>query len=89
MHVSEDYHYKQTIEPKWAPDSQHIVTRWNNMARVYKVEYDNVMLAGELEHKSKEKGFFGTNDVWDITFSPDGKYLAVGFSKYEIQIWEF
>ena len=58
------------------------------MARVYKVEKDNVTLEAELEH-NRDKIFFGTNDVWDITFSPDGKYLAVGFSKYEIQLWEF
>ena len=59
------------------------------MARVYKVDSDNVILAADLEHKSNEAGFFIYNDVWDITFSPDGKYLAIGFSKYEIQLWEF
>lgn len=32
---------------------------------------------------------FNTDDVWDITFSPDGKYLAVGFSKFEIQLWDW
>lgn len=52
VQVSKDYHYKQTVEPKWAPDSVHIVTRWNNKVRVYKVEYDNVTLSCELEHKS-------------------------------------
>ena len=59
------------------------------MARVYKVDSDNVTLAADLEHKTKEACVFVYNDVWDITFSPDGKYLAIGFSKYEIQLWEF
>jgi WD40 repeat protein len=90
VYVSKDYFYYQTIEPKWSPDSQYIVARWNNFARVYKVESDSVYLAKELEHKTNETGLFkGSDDVWDITFSPDGKYLAIGFCKYEIQLWEF
>ena len=89
MQVTKDYYYKQVIEPKWSPDSQHFVTRWDNKVRIFKVELDNVTMVGELEHKSKEKMWFTYNDVWDITFSPDGKYLAVGFCKYEIQLWEF
>ena len=79
----------QTIEPKWSPDSKYIVARFNNMARVYKVELDNVILEVDLEHKSKVKYFYQSNEVWDIQFSPDGKYLAVGFCKFEIQLWEF
>ena len=52
--------------------------------------YDNVILAHELPHKSKEAGMFTAEDVWNFAFSPpDGKYLAVGFSKFEIQIWDW
>lgn len=65
------------------------MARWNNAARVYKVENDDVTLAHELVHKSEQSGMFNTDDVWDITFSPDGKYLAVGFSKFEIQLWDW
>jgi len=49
-----------------------------------------VILAHELNNKSKEAGFFSDKDVWTMAFSPpDGKYLAVGFSKFEIQIWDW
>jgi WD40 repeat protein len=89
VQVSKEYHYKQVVEPKWSSDSLYFVTRWNNMARVYKVEYDNVILDIELSHKSKDKAMFTSDDVWDLNFSPDGKYLLVGFNKYEVQLWDF
>ena len=59
------------------------------MARVYKVEFDNVIQEIELAHKSKDKGILTPDDVWDFNFSPDGKYLLVGFNKYEVQLWDF
>ena len=59
------------------------------MAKVHNVEFSKIDLITELEHKSEKKGFFERNDIWDISFSSDGKYLAVGFCKYEVQIWNF
>jgi WD40 repeat protein len=49
-----------------------------------------VVLANELSHKSEKASMFTGEDVWTIAFSPpDGKYLAVGFCKFEIQIWDW
>jgi len=51
------------------------------MVRVYKVEQENVTLDADLKLKSGITFTIGTNDVCDQKFFPDGKYLAVGFSK--------
>lgn len=77
------------IEPKWSPDGgKHIVARWNNKARIFNVG-EIIELQQEFTHKTKESGIFPNESVWDIAFSPNGNYLAIGFGKKEIQIWNY
>ena len=50
------------------------------MVKVWCVENGEVNLKSELVHKS---------DVYDFSFSPDGKFLTVGEKNPIITLWDF
>lgn len=67
------------IEPTWSPCSNHVLTRWNNNVVVTLITDEGIINSGKLAHQ---------NDIWDISFSPYGKYLAVTTRK-SCTIWDW
>lgn len=69
-----------SVVPRWSPDSQYIVSRWNKDAQVYRVTDDGVTKEFDMGH---------SDDIWDISFSPDGQKVLVGYGRYKSDLWDF
>ena len=68
------------MHPRISPDCKYIVSRWNKLARVTRIENGELKLDVELKHD---------HDINTMNFSNDGKYLVVGDGSSSIRIWDW
>jgi WD40 repeat protein len=68
------------IEPRWSPSGNHILSRWNKNLQIW--AFDGQTLTEETPIGVQD-------DVSDITFSPDGRYLAVAAGKEKINTYNW
>lgn len=67
------------VNPIWHPTSNYICVKWKNLVKIYSVTENDINHICSIPHD---------NTVWDISLSPNGKYLAVG-TKNNMTIWDW
>jgi WD40 repeat protein len=72
--------YTQRTEPKWSPSGNHICARWNKNLLIW--AFDGITF-------TEEKPIETTNDLSDIAFSPNGKYLALGVWTSHVNLYNW
>ena len=60
-----------------------MIHRWNSDVVIYKLDGNEFKSDGKLEHE----GWF--NDIHDMSISPDGRTLLVGFGQSDYRVWDF